>query len=455
MPSKVDGRITAVSITDNPGGSPALSPDILGLEILNSGMNVIVHFTCRDTNRMGMNNILALTGDYSGKGSGGKGTPVFDFNSVVLTTMFKDLNRRLIKPGHSSIFITGCAVSPFKYTEAETCVQYRKLERKTEAGASPRSPSPSSAATSTSIRNCCCSRRPKRSISRRLPPSITSTIDRRNRSMPAGCPASSSPTGCSTRSCRNGRIRPQAGNTPSSAPPVWAWSRKASANGIYLGGIHDGYDTVGQILDRMHAIEPNWQEYNEEFQEDKPNRFYLYTKPESAGEAAQEERIKMKITDNCHYMLLKTAHDLFFDKDASLAPVYKRISSSLDRNKKSWVLKRFLEDPFKKMLLSCQSCGDCGIQHVGFPCPESGCPKHTRNGPCGGSHNGDCEVNKDQLCVWARAHERMKKHGETVKLTGEFVPPRQWELKDTSSWINFHPDRDHQKSKVRMKAKAL
>ena len=85
-----DGRITAVSITDNPGGNPALSPDMLGHEILHSGMDVIVHFTCRDTNRvgmesralqlarMGMKNILVLTGDYSGKGFGGKGSTASD-----------------------------------------------------------------------------------------------------------------------------------------------------------------------------------------------------------------------------------------------------------------------------------------------------------------------------------------------------------------------------------------
>ena len=106
-----DGRITAVSITDSPGGNPALSPDVLGSEIRKHGLDVIVHFTCRDTNRvgmesralqlahMGMKNILALTGDYSGKGFGGRGTPVFDFDSVVLTSMLNDLNRRLIKNG--------------------------------------------------------------------------------------------------------------------------------------------------------------------------------------------------------------------------------------------------------------------------------------------------------------------------------------------------------------------
>ena len=82
-----DGRISAVSITDNPGGNPSLSPDVLGYEIYKIGMDAIVHFTCRDANRvgmesralqlamMGMKNILALTGDYSGEGFGGQGLP--------------------------------------------------------------------------------------------------------------------------------------------------------------------------------------------------------------------------------------------------------------------------------------------------------------------------------------------------------------------------------------------
>jgi methylenetetrahydrofolate reductase (NADPH) len=83
-----DGRVSAVSMTDNPGGNPSLSPDVLSHEIFKLGMDVIVHFTCRDMNRVGMEsralqlapmgikNILALTGDYSGKGFGGQGAPV-------------------------------------------------------------------------------------------------------------------------------------------------------------------------------------------------------------------------------------------------------------------------------------------------------------------------------------------------------------------------------------------
>ena len=84
-----DGRVSAVSITDNPGGNPSLSPDVLGYEIFRHGLDVIVHFTCRDMNRvgmesralqlarMGMKNLLCLTGDYSGKGFEGRRSVVF------------------------------------------------------------------------------------------------------------------------------------------------------------------------------------------------------------------------------------------------------------------------------------------------------------------------------------------------------------------------------------------
>ncbi len=70
-----DGRVSAVSITDNPGGNPALAPDALAMEIFGKGMDAIVHFTCRDMSRggmesralqlgmVGMKNILALNGD--------------------------------------------------------------------------------------------------------------------------------------------------------------------------------------------------------------------------------------------------------------------------------------------------------------------------------------------------------------------------------------------------------
>jgi len=83
-----DGRISVVSITDNPGGNPSLSPDVIGHEVFSVGMDVIIHFACRDLNRaglesralqlamMGMKNILALTGDYTTRGFGGLGAKI-------------------------------------------------------------------------------------------------------------------------------------------------------------------------------------------------------------------------------------------------------------------------------------------------------------------------------------------------------------------------------------------
>lgn len=462
-----DGRISAVSITDNPGGNPALSPDALGREILDFGMDVIVHFTCRDTNRMGMesralqlslmgmHNILALTGDYSGKGFGGRGTPVFDFDSVILTSMLGDLNKRLIKTGHSEIFIIGCAVSPFKYTESESWIQYKKLEKKAEAGASftitqlgydvdkyeellhfkkDRNLSmPAIASLYMLDKRAANAMHRGRVPGVFVPDKLQQSIAKEWQDATTGKKASIE------RTARLGAVLKGIGY-----------------NGIHLGGVHDNFDTVGQILDRMEAIGPHWQDHLDEFRESADaKRFYLYPRDPDITEAIpKDSAISVNLTDTCHYLFLKKAHDLFFDKEATLAPMYHRISNALEKNNAAWVLKCFLEDPFKKIMLRCRGCGDCGIQHVGFLCPESGCPKHTRNGACGGSRNGQCEVNPDKLCVWVRAYRRMRKYGEEDKLNQEMVPPRLWELKDTSSWINFHLDRDHQRDPVRAKALA-
>lgn len=451
-----DGRITAVSITDNPGGNPALSPDALGHDMHDYGLDVIVHFTCRDTNRvgmesralqlahMGMKNILALTGDYSGKGYGGRGTPVFDFDSVILISMLNDLNMRLIKTGHDEIFLTGCAVSPFKFTEGETLVQYRKLERKIEAGAS---------FTITQLGYdvdkyeelliynrkhdidipvlaslYLLGKGPARPMNAGRVPGVHVSDNLLNKVLKEYETPGEGKKHAIERIARLGVVLKGIGY-----------------KGIHIGGIHDSFDTVGKVLDRMDEIEHNWEDYREEFQENDPKCSYLY-KNESKSEPvnAYKEKIKMKPGENYHYLFLRTAHDWFFDKSAMMAPVYKKISNSLDKTNTAWVLKLFLEDPFKKLMLSCQSCGDCGIQHVGFLCPESGCPKHTRNGACGGSNRGYCEVHEEKLCVWVRAFYRMKRYNESDELAESFVPPRLWELKDTSSWINFHLDRDHQ-----------
>ena len=88
------GLVNAVSLTDNPGGHPTLFPDVIGLEICRLGIDPIVHFTCKDKNRnqiesilyeldrIGIHNLLVMTGDYPRYGFEGQANPVCDLDSV-------------------------------------------------------------------------------------------------------------------------------------------------------------------------------------------------------------------------------------------------------------------------------------------------------------------------------------------------------------------------------------
>ncbi|MBQ1251729.1 MAG: methylenetetrahydrofolate reductase, partial [Firmicutes bacterium] len=92
---KGDGRISAVSITDSPGGRPGIDPALIALEIKKSGVEPIIHYTLKDKNRLniesefygydrvGLHNLIIMTGDYPKKGYlNGNGKPVFDIDPI-------------------------------------------------------------------------------------------------------------------------------------------------------------------------------------------------------------------------------------------------------------------------------------------------------------------------------------------------------------------------------------
>jgi hypothetical protein len=68
------------------------------------------------------------------------------------------------------------------------------------------------------------------------------------------------------------------------------------------------------------------------------------------------------------------------------------------------------------------------------------CPKAMRNGPCGGTLGGRCEV-VDKPCIWITVYERAKATGRINDLQ-TYVPPRNLALQGTSSWINYFLNRD-------------
>jgi len=453
-----DGRISAVSITDNPGGNPSLSPDVLGYEIFKCGLDVIVHFTCRDQNRvgmesralqlarMGMKNILALTGDYAGKGFGGQGKPVFDFDSVILTTLLKSLDQRLLDSGDPDLFFTGCAVSPFKTTEAETIAQYGKLDKKLKAGAS---------FVITQLGYDVKKFKEllihlnQKDVTRPVMGSVYMLSPRSARAMNRGRVPGAHVTDHLFNQVIKEWSHPRTGLKLAidRAARLGVILKGLGYRGIHIGGIHRSFKSVGAILDRMDEIENYWEDYLDEFTMGNSKTYYLFdNRSVSKEKLSMSGQIKEKFTEHYPHTLLKGAHNLFFDKKARLAPVYRKLADFLEKNNKAWLLRLILEDPLKKPLLSCMSCGDCAIQHTAFLCPESGCPKHTRNGACGGSRDGFCEVHSDRKCVWVRAHNRLKHCGIGHTLGQDFVPPRMWALNNTSSWINFHLGKDHQRS---------
>jgi methylenetetrahydrofolate reductase (NADPH) len=456
-----DGRVSAVSITDNPGGNPSLSPDVIGAEIFKLGMDVIVHFTCRDTNRvgmesralqlamLGMKNVLALTGDYAGQGFGGQGAPVFDLDSVQLQILLDLLSDRIVAAGDPDPFFTGCAVSPFKGTEAESFAQYAKLCRKTAAGAQYIITQLGYDARKflelMQVMAHAGLDLPVLGSVYVLTPKVAGIMNQ-------GRVPGAVVTDALLRRVRKEWVDKAEGRRLAieRAARLGALLKGMGYRGMHIGGVHKSFDTVARILDRMAAIEAHWEAFWSDFDFPQPGGFYAYGSETRAicagaprfGQAA----VHLPFWDRVHYGALQRSHDLFFTASSPLAPLNKGVSRFLDRWRSGGAFLHLTEDALKKMILRCRRCGDCAIQHVGFLCPESGCPKHMRNGACGGSRDGRCEVYAERDCVWVRAHRRLAVHGRTEEIRRGCVPPRMWELNRTSSWLNFHMGRDHQGS---------
>lgn len=73
----------------------------------------------------------------------------------------------------------------------------------------------------------------------------------------------------------------------------------------------------------------------------------------------------------------------------------------------------------------CQGCGQCILSRTAGICPVSRCAKRVMNGPCGGSSNGKCEINKEIVCAWQLIIERLKALGRFDEYE-ELSPIKDW-----------------------------
>jgi hypothetical protein len=96
-----------------------------------------------------------------------------------------------------------------------------------------------------------------------------------------------------------------------------------------------------------------------------------------------------------------------------------------------------VEKAGKSAVFNCKMCGQCILHSTGMTCPMN-CPKHLRNGPCGGVRsNGNCEVKPDMVCIWVEAYERSLRMPLYGHQFASLQPPMNNQLKGTSSWINM------------------
>lgn len=454
-----------ISITDNAGGNPQLAPTALGKPILYAGKEVVIHLTCKDLNRNaleseawllhseGFHNILAMTGDYPVAGAGGTAKPVFDIDSVGLISLLSEMNRGL-DPTHGrkarfeqTNFLVGAVTSNFKLREGEVMPQYHKLRAKVACGArfiinqigfDARKMSELAAFMAAHgmggtplIGNVyLLNARVARLFHERRIPGVVVT-----RGL------------CEL--CERQGGGPDGGKAffLELAARQMAIYRGLGYRGVYLGGVHD-FPTLQRILEIERGFAADdWRGFAREFRFARDGEFHFYAADPATGLADPARREVTATPPSRHvgvsYALSKAAHSAMFTPDATLAGWGARACASAADPRQGPGLLRLVEHASKAALFSCRDCGDCSLAEIAFLCPESQCAKNQRNGPCGGTRDGRCEVDGFGDCIWLRAYERLRHDGRADQLLSHVPVVQDQSLRGTSSWANFWLGRDH------------
>ncbi|HUV52842.1 MAG TPA: methylenetetrahydrofolate reductase C-terminal domain-containing protein [Dehalococcoidia bacterium] len=75
----------------------------------------------------------------------------------------------------------------------------------------------------------------------------------------------------------------------------------------------------------------------------------------------------------------------------------------------------------------CDQCGHCVLGYTAGICPITACHKGLMNGPCGGTNNGKCEIDKNRDCAWTLIYNRLKEQGR-LDLMKKYQPPRNSQI---------------------------
>jgi methylenetetrahydrofolate reductase (NADPH) len=461
-----DPRIAAISITDNAGGHAMASPVPLAEELLGRGQDVIVHVACRDRSRnalrslawelqaRGIRNVLAVSGDHPVEGTGGLSRPVFDLDSVGLISLYHDL---VDEPGpdgtgHAPGLYLAAAVSPFKRLESEVVLQYLKLELKARAGADFVIPQ-----LGYDSRKWDELLRWMRLRGVALPVLanvyvLTRTVARLfNANAIPGCVVSDELLALIERAAA-GSDKGKGFFLELAAKQV-AIARGMGFRGAYLAGHSLPAADVDRILAMAESFAPSWRDLAREVQHSPKGTFFVYRRdpltglntddldPRYARSMTPAARARARRRGSLAYKANRLTHDRAFTPGTPGYRAAIRFYEVVEKHHLSRPVHA-LEHAVKIPLFDCRDCGDCSLPDVAYLCPESQCPKGERNGPCGGSHDGICEV-QTRPCVWVRAYDRLKPYGEELTMLDRAPVLVDRGLERTSAWANTYLGRDH------------
>jgi methylenetetrahydrofolate reductase (NADPH) len=458
-----------ISITDNAGGNPQLAPLTLGRPLLYAGKEVVIHLTCKDLNRNGLeseawmlnsegfHNILAMTGDYPVAGNEGSAKPVFDIDSVGLISMLNKMNRGFDAkdernksknaPLGKTQFCIGAVTTNFKLREGEVMPQYFKLEKKVECGAQFIINQIGFDSRKISELRLYMDARGMKSTPLignvyLLSPRVAQIFhDQKIPGVVVSRPL--------LELCQKHAQSTDGGKLffYELAAKQIAIYRGLGFRGAYLGGVHN-FPAIEKILAIEKTFAPDdWKQFAPEIKFSQPGEFFYFAENPATGLADSTKRNPPSPIFSKHvspkYYLSKWSHDTMFMPGTAFAKWGAKVCANAKDSFQGPKPLRALEILSKAALFHCKDCGDCSLPDIAFLCPESQCAKNQRNGPCGGTREGRCEVDGYGDCIWLRAYERLKHDGKENDLLAHAPVVQDQRLRGTSAWANNWLGRDH------------
>jgi methylenetetrahydrofolate reductase (NADPH) len=424
--------VVAGGITSYAGGSAGQDPVRVGTAARARGLTPNIHVTCVSKNRLqlremlrtigglGLENVFAITGDYP-RGQ----DAVFDVDSVELVSMINEMRETEGVP-----FWISVAVSPFKYTEPDCAYQYLKLEKKFDAGANfAITQLGYDAKKFVELKRYLDDRGIRKPVLGNVYVLGLKPAEKMSKGEPPGCWVAPELVE-KIRAETNTKDKGEAARLERAARMV-AILRGLGYGGAYIGGTHKT-EHIQWIIKRGQEIAPQWEEFARETSYPPKNPFYMY-------EPAASSRAKaLGLKDRAVKWLFPSPAS--FPENGALYKAFRTICAWLDRRPSLARSFERAETMVKVPVFGCQECGNCVLGSMQHVCPQT-CPKQLRNGPCGGTNSGQCEVIPEQPCIWVKVYERAKAANE-VELLKIYIPPPDRSLKGTSAWINYFLNKD-------------